>query len=111
VSPTQQQQQREKCLREVPGVAGAGFEIFCLRHQWTDLEKKTTAANCRKCGCTVRRIRTVPDGTEGGKNANCKTKPQQHNTGGLALEPTAVRMHRLAWSWSKLNNTTTTKSR
>jgi hypothetical protein len=27
------------------------------------------------------------------------------------LETTAVRMRRLAWSWSKLNNTTTTKTR
>jgi hypothetical protein len=75
-----------------------------------DPEKKTTTAAVA-VRPKVRRIRTVPDGTEGEKNANCVTKPQQHNMDRLALETTAVRMRRLAWSWSKLNNTTTTKSR
>jgi hypothetical protein len=68
-----QQQQREKCLREVPGVTGAVFEFYCDTNERIR-KKKTTAAAAVAVRPTIRRIRTVPDGTEGEKNANCVTK-------------------------------------
>jgi 2-polyprenyl-6-methoxyphenol hydroxylase-like FAD-dependent oxidoreductase len=110
VPPIHNSNNVKKCLREVPGVTGAVFEFYCDTNERIR-KKKTTAAAAVAVRPTIRRIRTVPDGTEGEKNANCVTKTQQHNTDRLALETTAVRMRRLAWSWSKLNNTTTTKSR
>jgi hypothetical protein len=78
-------------------------------------EKKNDGGGCRSAAHGT----ADPDGTGwNGRRKECQlcdetkpTKPQQHNTGRLALETTAVRMRRLAWSWSKLNNTTTTKSR
>ncbi len=80
-----QQQQREKCLREVPGVTGAVLGFFFYATP-ADRTEKTTTAAVVAVRPTVRRIRTVPDGTEGERNANCVTKPQQHNTVRLALE-------------------------
>ena len=72
-----QQQQREECLLEVPGVTGAfAFFFFYLRHQRTDpkkKQKKTMTVAVVAVRPTVRRIRTVPDGTEGEKYANCET--------------------------------------
>jgi hypothetical protein len=120
VSPVLNNNNVKKCLLEVPGVTGALSFLFFLffplfsfyfRHQRTDPGKKNNDGSGVAVRPTVRRIRTVPDGTEGENNANCVTKTQQHNTDRLALETTAVRMRRLAWSWSKLNNTTTTKTR
>ncbi len=99
----------KKCLLEVPGVTGAFLNFFATPTNGSG--KKTTT----EAVVAVRPLGTadpaVPDGTEGENNANCVTKSQQHNTDRLALDTTAVRTCRLAWSWSKLNNTTTTKTR
>ena len=105
-----QQQQREIMPAGGTGCNGCVFEFSATPTNGSG-RKKTTTVAVVAVRPTVRRIRTVPDGTEGENNANCVTKTQQHNTDRLALETTAVRMRRLAWSWSKLNNTTTTKTR
>jgi hypothetical protein len=110
VSPVHNNNNVKKCLLEVPGVTGA-FLIY-LRHQRTDPGKKNNDGS----GCRSAAHGTAgPDGT--GRDGRRKIMPtvrrktQQHNTDRFALETTAVRMCRLAWSWSKLNNTTTTKTR
>jgi hypothetical protein len=76
VSPALNNNNVKKCLLEVPGVTGAFpfFSFFSLRHQRTDPGKKTTTVAIVAVRPTVRRIRTVPDGTEGEKYANCETK-------------------------------------
>ena len=61
----------KKCLLEVPGVTGAFLNY--LQHQRTDPGKKNNDGSGVAVRPTVRRIRTVPDGTEGEKYANCET--------------------------------------
>jgi hypothetical protein len=82
------------------------FEFFATPTNGSG-KKNNDGSGCRSAAHGT----ADPDGTEGENNANCVTKSQQHNTDRLALETTAVRTRRLAWSWSKLDNTTTTKTR
>jgi hypothetical protein len=85
------------------------FLCFCfdLRHP-TERKKKM----CRKRG-PRRRIRTVPDWTDGGKCQRCNnsTKITYTRTDSARENNSCCGSCRLAWSWCGMSITTTTKTR